>query len=111
MISTHILDTARGRPASGVNVILELAEPGVEPRAVARAATDAEGRVRELLPGIVLDPGTYRLTFHTASYFATAGLEVFYPEVVVTFIVRDPRQHYHVPLIISPYGYTTYRGS
>ena len=114
MISTHVLDTARGQPATGVTVILErLAIDGsASTRELSRAKTDANGRVAELLPtGRELGAGRYRLTFDTGSYFASLNIEPFYPAVVVTFIVRDLEQHYHVPLLISPFGYSTYRGS
>jgi 5-hydroxyisourate hydrolase len=114
MISTHVLDTSRGQPAANVTVILErlAAEDSASTREVTRAKTDTDGRVRELLPdGGSLAAGRYRLTFHTGSYFASAGVEPFYPAVVVVFIVRDTSQHYHIPLLLSPYGYSTYRGS
>ena len=114
MISTHVLDTSRGRPAANIMVILErLAAEGVASTLVmTRARTDADGRVRELLrDGGSLGVGRYRLTFDTGSYFASAGVEPFYPAVVVTFIVRDTSQHYHIPLLLSQYGYSTYRGS
>jgi 5-hydroxyisourate hydrolase len=114
MISTHVLDTARGRPAVGVPVLLEEVD-GSDPsqaREIARATTDADGRARDLGPGgMTLRAGTYRLTFDTAKYFAALGVESFYPEVAVTFVVRHPDQHYHVPLLLSPYGYSTYRGT
>ena len=110
-ITTHVLDTARGRPAAGVPVVLEIESRG-EWKALGRGITDADGRIRQLLPtGATLAAGTYRLTFDTQSYFASQGIEGFYPQVSVVFIVRDPAQHYHVPLLLSPYGYSTYRGS
>ena len=110
-ITTHVLDTARGRPAAGLPVTLEAkSEDGW--RVVGRGATDADGRLRDLAPpGFVLDEGAYRLTFDAGAYFAAAGAEGFYTEVVVSFVVRDAAAHYHVPLLLSPYGYTTYRGS
>ena len=114
MISTHVLDTSRGQPAANVMVILErLATDGAALTGeMSRARTDAEGRVRELLPSNAsFGAGRYRLTFDTGSYFSGRGLEPFYPAVVVTFVVRDPEQHYHVPLLLSPYGYSTYRGT
>jgi 5-hydroxyisourate hydrolase len=115
MISTHVLDTALGRPAAGVPILLERVDSGAAPRPlieIARAATDADGRVRELLPdGRALEAGHYRLTFDTAAYFAALGTEGFYPVVTVSFTVRDPSQHHHVPLLLSAYGYATYRGS
>jgi 5-hydroxyisourate hydrolase len=112
MISTHVLDTTTGRPAAGVGVILELQGAGGELQPVSRARTDADGRVRELVPGAVdLEAGTYRLTFETGAYFETLEIEGFYPRVFVLFSVRDSTQHHHVPLLLSPYGYSTYRGS
>ncbi len=114
MISTHVLDTSRGHPAAGMLVILErLAAEGLSStREMTRAKTDADGRVRELLPnGEALGVGRYKLTFDTGSYFASAGVEPFYPAVSVMFVVRDTSQHYHVPLLLNPYGYSTYRGS
>jgi 5-hydroxyisourate hydrolase len=110
-ITTHVLDIARGRPAAGVPVTLEAKGEGGW-RVVGRGATDADGRLRDLAPAdFVLTAGGYRLTFDVGSYFAAAGVEGFYTEVVVSFVVRDPGSHYHVPLLLSPYGYTTYRGS
>ena len=116
MISTHVLDTARGRPAAGVPVMLQLVpapgQPTTRGREIARGATDADGRIRELVAeGASLGAGTYSLRFDTAAYFASFGVEAFYPEVSVVFVVRDTTQHYHVPLLLSPYGYSTYRGS
>lgn len=113
MISTHVLDTARGRPAAGVSVILErLSTDAAAAREFARGTTDEDGRVQELLPaGTALEVGDYRLTFDTHAYFAASGVEAFYPSVSVVFTVRDASQHHHVPLLLSPYGYSTYRGS
>lgn len=108
-ITTHILDTAAGRPAPGVPVRLETREDGGW-RTLAEAATDADGRARDLGPGHV-DAGTYRLVFDTGTYFAALQQPAFYPEVAVVFEIPDPEQHYHVPLLLSPYGYSTYRGS
>jgi 5-hydroxyisourate hydrolase len=105
-VTTHVLDSARGRPASHVGVRLESAD-GVE---VATGRTDADGRITDLGP-TSLAAGTYRLVFDTAGYFAATGGPVFYPEVVVTFAIGDPTDHYHVPLLLAPYAYSTYRGS
>ena len=109
-ITTHVLDTARGTPAAGVPVRLErLSQAG--PEEIGRASTDADGRVRDLGPER-LQPGTYRLVFGTAEYFA--GLDqrdAFFPEVTVTFTANGGATHYHVPLLLSPFGYATYRGS
>ena len=116
MISTHVLDTARGRPAAGVPVVLEqlTADGRDTPREIGRHVTDVDGRVRELVDparAAALGAGAYRLTFETAAYFTTAGVEAFYPTVSVVFVVTDAAQHYHVPLLLSPFGYSTYRGS
>lgn len=108
-VTTHVLDTALGGPAANVPVRLErvTAEQVLE---VARAATDGDGRVRELGPHD-LPAGTYRLVFGTGDYFAATGREAFYPQVTVDFTIADPDQHYHVPLLLGPFGFTTYRGS
>ena len=115
MISTHVLDTARGRPAADVPVTLEVVEssaPTEQGREVARAVTDADGRIRELAPrGAVPGAGRYRIRFDTGAYFRALGVDAFYPEVSVVFVIEDASQHYHVPLLLSPYGYSTYRGS
>jgi 5-hydroxyisourate hydrolase len=110
-ITTHVLDTAKGQPAAGVEVTLELADPTGIFRGVGNGRTDDDGRVRDLLDGVALKPGTYRLRFETGPYFAAAGITPFHPAVEVLFAVRDATQHYHVPLLLSPFGYTTYRGS
>jgi len=111
-VTTHVLDTALGRPAARMLVRLEhLAESGSTE--IGRAETDADGRVADLGPARI-EPGVYRLIFHTAAYsLAQAGDNpeaVFFPEVTVTFTVTD-QNHYHVPLLLSPFGYATYRGS
>ena len=116
MISTHVLDTALGQPAAGVPVTLELMGSGAgaveSGREIGRASTDADGRVRELAPsGAALVAGRYRIRFDTGAYFDAQGIHAFYPEVSVVFVVRDATQHHHVPLLLSPYGYSTYRGS
>ena len=110
-ITTHILDTSKGRPASGVLVVLEVrAESGY--REIGRGETDADGRLRTLVPvGTELVAGTYRITFATGAYHAANGTIGFYPEVTIAFEVREPTQHYHVPLLLNPFGYSTYRGS
>ncbi len=113
-ITTHVLDTARGRPAAGVAVSLAR-RSGDAWAELARARTDANGRVANLLPDGVKHPaGTYRLRFDTGAYFASqeggGGAPSFYPFVEIVFEIRDA-EHYHVPLLVSPFGYTTYRGS
>jgi 5-hydroxyisourate hydrolase len=110
-ITTHILDTNLGRPAEGVAVLLERAA-GDGWRPLATRGTDAHGRVGDLLPpDSPLEPGLYRLRFDTGGYFRRLGQKTFYPEVVVLFEVDDPIGHYHVPLLLAPFGYSTYRGS
>ncbi len=110
-ISTHVLDTARGRPAAGVPVRLELKAEGGW-RGLGRGTPDADGRQRNLLrEGDALEEGDYRLVFDAGAYFEAQGAEGFYAEVTVAFVVRDASAHYHVPLLLSPYGYSTYRGS
>ena len=106
-ITTHVLDTSKGRPAAGVPVALERLD-GNEWTFLARSTTDLDGRCRNLMEGPP-DPALYRLTFGTAIYFGATP--TFFPEVVIAFEVRDEAEHYHVPLLISPFGYSTYRGS
>jgi 5-hydroxyisourate hydrolase len=110
-LSSHVLDTALGTPARGVAIWLEaLGDDGVF-MPVGDAMTDADGRVRDLLGGASLDARTYRITFETAAYFAATGRPIFYPRVVVEFTVAVPGEHHHIPLLLSPFGYSTYRGS
>ena len=106
IVTTHVLDSALGRPAPGVGVRLESAD-GAE---IATGRTDADGRIGDLGPD-ALAAGTYRLVFDTGGYFAVTGQPVFYPEVVVAFAIGDPTEHYHVPLLLAPFAYSTYRGS
>jgi 5-hydroxyisourate hydrolase len=125
-ISTHVLDIAAGRPAEGVGVRLEQVSPA-GPDEIARATTDSAGRITSLGPERI-GPGTYRLVFDTGGYQARQSQKgaddaalspeaplsseaPFFPEVTVTFTVADDREHYHVPLLMSPFGYSTYRGS
>ena len=110
-ITTHILDVSSGVPARGVPVILERqTSSGWE--IIGKSITDDDGRLRDLLaPDTNLSSGNYRLIFDTENYFQKQQIEGFYPQVTVTFVVRDAAQHYHVPLLLSPFGYSTYRGS
>ncbi|MEO7447068.1 MAG: hydroxyisourate hydrolase [Humibacillus sp.] len=105
-LSTHVLDTSLGRPAQGVAVALETADGS----SLCSATTDGDGRVTAIGPER-LDAGDYRLRFDSGAYFADSGTPAFYPEVIITFTVSDPGQHYHVPLLLNPFGYSTYRGS
>jgi 5-hydroxyisourate hydrolase len=108
-ITTHVLDTARGRPAGGVPVTLEIrSEEGW--KMLGGERTDPDGRARDL-SGNEIAAGIYRMTFDTAAYFAACGVDGFYPIVQVVFEVADVSQHHHVPLLLSPFGYSTYRGT
>jgi len=108
-VSTHILDAVAGHPAAGVPVTLSAADPAGSWLPVESAATDADGRHRF---AAATPPGVYRLVFATAGYFAARDIAAFYPEVTITFTVSEgERGHYHVPLLLSPYAYSTYRGS
>lgn len=110
-ISTHILDTSRGVAAARVHVMLERETSKEEWAALADAFTDADGRVKALVaPGSVV-PGTYRLTFETGAYWESLGLACFHPLVEVLFTITDASKHHHVPLLVSPFGYSTYRGT
>ena len=108
-ITTHVLDTAQGRPAAGVSVRLESVDAGGS-TVLGIGTTDADGRVGSLGPDRIT-AGHYRLVFATAAYFAATGQDCFFPEVSLRFVVADPAQHHHVPLLLSPFAYTTYRGS
>lgn len=108
-ISTHILDTTRGKPAAGVKVTLERAD-GKTSSAIGEGTTDNDGRVKGLLEASP-EPGNYRITFHVAPYFEGLGVAAFYPEVSIVFTVAAAGQHYHVPLLLNPFGFSTYRGS
>jgi 5-hydroxyisourate hydrolase len=110
-ITTHVLDVALGKPAAGVPVILEIEKAGGEWKEIGRGATDGDGRLRHLLAPDSLAEGTYRLTFDTNAYFASQKIVGLYPQVTVVFRVRNVKEHYHIPLLLSPFGYSTYRGS
>ncbi|MFV2088747.1 2-oxo-4-hydroxy-4-carboxy-5-ureidoimidazoline decarboxylase [Micromonospora sp. LOL_021] len=107
-LSSHVLDTTTGTPAAGIAVRLDAADPGGGWRTVATGHTDADGRLRDWAPGAGWAAGTYRLAFDVADRL---GVDAFYTEIPVVFTVRDAARHHHVPLLLSPYGYTTYRGS
>ncbi len=103
-VSTHVLDAVLGRPAAGVAVRLFVGD-----ELIGEGVTDRDGRCR--LTEAATAPGTHRLVFGTGTWFAEQGREAFYPEVVLTFAVREPADHHHVPLLLSPFAYSTYRGS
>ena len=102
LVTTHVLDTATGRPAPGIEVVLESGG-----KIVAKGRTDDDGRIRDLGPE-TLPAGVYRLTFDTGAYL---GPDAFFPEVSLTFRITDPGAHHHLPLLLSPFAYSTYRGS
>ena len=110
-ISTHILDLMRGQPANDVPVRLEWQEISGNWRLLNSARTDQDGRCGQLLPDNQMLPGVYRLSFDTASYFAAQKISGLYPVVEVTFQARDGESQFHIPLLLSANGYTTYRGS
>ena len=108
-ITSHVLDLTSGAPAAGVEITLEQ-ETAAGWALLGRALTDADGRVRDGFPA-PRAAGRYRLTFATGAYFAARGVACFHPEVSVLFELLDPARHHHVPLLLSPFGYSTYRGS
>jgi 5-hydroxyisourate hydrolase len=111
-ISTHILDLVYGKPASGMPVRLEKQNSGGDWRLLTSAHSDQNGRCTQLLPeGEDLSAGVYRLIFDTGSYFARQKVDALYPVVEVTFQAREGESHFHIPLLLSPNGYSTYRGS
>ena len=111
MITTHVLDISRGAPAAGLAVILEVRHAS-EWSPVSRGSTDAKGRLSSLTDGYALAPGTYRLTFDTGTYLRDQGIaHPFFPEARITFQILEPKEDYHVPLLLSPFGYSTYRGA
>jgi 5-hydroxyisourate hydrolase len=108
-ITSHVLDTSTGRPAQGITVKLERSgDSNAAP--VAAATTDPDGRVRDWLPEGV-PPGRYRLVFQTGAWFQATGRETLYSQVIIDFEVKEGVPHYHLPLLLSPFGYSTYRGS
>lgn len=110
-ITTHVLDTSRGRPADGVPVILEFQSANGW-QSIAQGVTNEDGRIPDLVADTTeIAEGVYRLRFDTQTYFAAQNIKSFYPTVTVTFQIADSRQHYHVPLLLSPFGYSTYRGT
>jgi 5-hydroxyisourate hydrolase len=109
-ITTHVLDTSVGRPAEGVPVVLELLDDDGWTQ-VGSGSTDADGRLADLLPAERVEAATYQLRFDTTAYFGSRGVLGFYPEIAIRFRVTDAGAHHHVPLLLSAFGYSTYRGS
>jgi 5-hydroxyisourate hydrolase len=111
-ITTHVLDTARGRPAEGITVVLEYRASEGSWMELAHGQTNADGRLTSLLPDdATLSIGTYRLRFATGEYHASLGVRGFYPEIPILFQIDEAGSHYHVPLLLCPFGYSTYRGT
>jgi len=110
MITTHVLDTSIGRPGCAIAVELERVEHGVW-HLVGGGVTDGDGRLRTLTPEGPVAPGTYRIRFQTGAYFAAQQTAGFFPVVEIQFTVVDGAQHHHVPLLLKPFGFSTYRGS
>jgi 5-hydroxyisourate hydrolase len=109
-VSTHVLDATTGTPASGVGVLLETFGDGGWAE-VGSGLTDADGRLKDWLRADLPGVGTHRLLFDTGAYFARLGVDSFYPAVTITFVIDKADRHYHVPLLLSPFAYSTYRGS
>ncbi len=111
-ITTHVLDTTSGKPGAGIAVILEKKTHSAGWQKVSEGLTNADGRLNDLMsPSEAFLPGHYRLIFETGPYFLLNGQDGFFPQVSIAFVVKDPSQHFHVPLLLSPFGYSTYRGS
>lgn len=111
-ITTHILDTTSGKPGAGIAIVLERKTHSAGWQAIAEGMTDIDGRIDDLLStSEAFLPGHYRLVFEIGPYFLLQGVECFFSQVTVSFVAKDPMQHYHVPLLMSPFGYSTYRGS
>ena len=110
-ITTHVLDTSLGRPARGIVVTLERVAPDGSGQPVGTAVTDADGRIKNFGSADLPLPGRYRLRFDTGAWFTAEAREGFFPQVAIEFEAAEGTGHYHVPLLLSPYGYSTYRGS
>jgi 5-hydroxyisourate hydrolase len=109
-ITSHVLDTSLGKPVVGLSVSLARLVAGtLEP--LGRGVTDQDGRVKQLLGGAALTVGVYRLRFESGAYYRSAGRDSFYEQIEIQFRVESASEHYHVPLLLSPFGYSTYRGS
>jgi 5-hydroxyisourate hydrolase len=110
-LTTHILDTSAGKPAAGIRITLYRLFPDNQAENISEGITDSDGRVRDLVKeGQTLDPGNYKICFETGEYFLKNKIRCFYPFVEIVFEITD-NSHYHVPLLLNPFGYSTYRGS
>lgn len=109
-ITTHVLNTALGLPAEGVAATLYKQQSPDSFSEVGSGKTNSDGRITDLLDSL-LESGEYRITFNTGAYFDEQDVPTFYPSVSIDFTVTDPEEHYHVPLLLNPFGYSTYRGS
>ncbi len=110
-ITTYILDTSTGKPGAGISTVLERRTHTAGWLAIAEGITDIDGRINDLLsPKDAFLPGHYRFIFETGPYYLLLGVECFFPQVTVSFVVKDAMQHYHVPVLVSPFGYSTFRG-
>lgn len=110
-ITTHVLDTAQGKPAEGIRISLQRPTGSEKWETITSGITNDDGRIPDFLPsGQTIEPGIYRMLFETGVYFEKNGVQGFYPEVPVIFEIRDT-EHYHIPLLLNPFGYSTYRGS
>lgn len=110
-ITTHVLDISLGHPAANVSVLLESQSTTGAWTEIGRGVTDSDGRLKDLAAGKTLGSGVYRLTFDTGAYFAKRQVESLYPQVTIVFEAKAGQEHYHIPLLLSPFGYSTYRGS
>ncbi len=111
-ITTHVLDTAQGKPAKEITAVLAFQGQNNAWQELGSGKTNQDGRITDLLSDVhSLQKGLYKITFETADYFRDCGKKGFYPSVQILFEIEDPNQHYHIPLLLSPFGYTTYRGS
>lgn len=111
-ITTHVLNTTKGRPASGIKVELYKMNESNKWDKLGAGTTDADGRINDLISKeTVISPGTYRMTFDVGSYFQTQNIDSFYTSIPIAFTINNPDQHFHIPLLLSPFGYSTYKGS
>ena len=109
-ITTHVLDISRGTPAVGISVQLDVWDGKDQWRRLGAGLTDTNGRLNDLMAGKILESGRYRLTFATGAYYGSLSIATLYPQVTVEFEITAPGEHFHIPLLLSPFGYSTYRG-